>query len=316
MIGALLNALFFGVTPVCAGRAIRLIGFVRANLLRLVIAFVLMGAWAFTMGKGLQGQVGLLFVAGAVGFGIGGLTLLAALPRLGAPLTSLIEESGAAIAAAAIAWVWYADRLRNDQILWCAVLLVGVVVGLAPYILRNVPRQGVRLGIALALIAALAQGFSLAATREAILLSKAAHFGFDVPTAAFQRLAGGLAVALAVYLLARFVWGRRWGFGGQDGEFREVLSREEGRGITGRPLFWVSLNALFGPILGVSAAIWAQQSLQSGVVQSIVATAPLISVPFARWLQGHRPPRLYYLGALIAIAGLIGLNYIAAPAGK
>jgi drug/metabolite transporter (DMT)-like permease len=68
--------------------------------------------------------------------------------------------------------------------------------------------------------------------------------------------------------------------------------------------------------LGVSAAIWAQQSLPSGEVQSIVATAPLISVPFARWLEGHTPPRLYYVGAAIAILGLVGINFIAAPGGK
>ena len=47
-----------------------------------------------------------------------------------------------------------------------------------------------------------------------------------------------------------------------------------------------------------------------------MATSPLIAVPFARWLQGHKPPRLYYLGAVIAIVGLIGINFIAAPAGK
>jgi drug/metabolite transporter (DMT)-like permease len=316
MIGAVLNALLFGITPVCAGRAISLIGFVRANFLRLTIAFVLMGVWAFAVGKGMQGQVGLLVVAGAVGFGIGGLTLLAAIPRLGAPLTSLIEESGAAPAAALIAWIWYADKLRNDQILWCAVVLAGVVVGLVPYIRERAPRKGVALGIVLAGIAAMAQGFSLAATREAILLSKAAKFAFDVPTAAFQRLIGGIVVAVVVYLIARFVWNRRWGFSGDDGECRAILSEEPGSGITGRPLFWAALNSLFGPILGVSAAIWAQQSLQSGVVQSIVATSPLIAVPFARWLQGHKPPRLYYLGAVIAIVGLIGINFIAAPAGK
>jgi drug/metabolite transporter (DMT)-like permease len=316
MIGALLNALMFGITPVCAGRAIRLIGFVRANLLRLLIAFIVMGVWAFVAGQGLKGQVGLLFLAGAVGFGIGGLTLLAALPRLGAPLTSLIEESGAAPVAALIAWVWYADTLRNDQILWCAVVLAGVVVGLVPYIRERAHGKGVLLGIGLAVTAAIAQGFSLAATREAILLSKVAHQPFDVPTAAFQRLAGGLLVAVAVFLVARIIWQRRWGFTGRDGGIREVLSRENGAGIAGRPLFWVGLNSLFGPILGVSAAIWAQQSLPSGEVQSIVATAPLISIPFARWLEGHTPPRLYYVGAAIAIAGLVGINFIAAPGGK
>ncbi len=316
MIGAVLNAIMFGITPVAAGRAISLIGFVRANLLRLTIAIVVMGVWAFAVGKGLQGQLGLLVVAGAVGFGIGGLTLLAALPRLGAPLTSLIEESGAAPVAALIAWFWYSDGLTNDQILWCAVVLAGVLVGLAPYVLEHAPRKGVLLGIVLAGIAAVAQGFSLAATREAILLSRAEKFGFDVPTAAFQRLIGGLAVAVAVYVIGRYVWRRRWGFAGDDGQYRAVLSRQEGTGITGRPLYWAALNSLFGPLLGVSAAIWAQQSLQSGVVQSIVATSPLIAVPFARWLQGHKPPGLYYLGAAIAIVGLVGINFIAAPTGK
>jgi hypothetical protein len=39
MIGAVLAGLFFGITLVCANRAIRLIGFVRANLLlRLLLA--------------------------------------------------------------------------------------------------------------------------------------------------------------------------------------------------------------------------------------------------------------------------------------
>ncbi|MGZ6266217.1 MAG: DMT family transporter, partial [Candidatus Limnocylindrales bacterium] len=239
MIGALLNAVLFGVTPVAAGRAIRLIGFVRANVLRLLIAFVVMGVWAFTVGQGLSGQVGLLFVAGAVGFGIGGLTLLAALPRLGAPLTSLVEESGAAPVAALIAWLWYADKLNNDQIRWCGVVLAGVVVGLVPYIRKRAPSKGVRLGIALAAAAAVAQGFSLAATREAILVSKAAHQPFDVPTAAFQRLAGGLLIAVVVFLIARFVWSRSWGFAARDGGIRGVLGKEKGAGLTGRPLYWV-----------------------------------------------------------------------------
>jgi drug/metabolite transporter (DMT)-like permease len=35
-----------------------------------------------------------------------------------------------------------------------------------------------------------------------------------------------------------------------------------------------------------------------------VAVAPLIAVPFAFWLQGHKPPRFWYLGATLAIAGL------------
>ena len=66
-------------------------------------------------------------------------------------------------------------------------------------------------------------------------------------------------------------------------------------------------NALFGPILGVTAMVWALQSLQPGVAQAIAALAPLIAIPAARWLDGYRPPAGYAVGVLIAVVGLGGL---------
>ena len=307
MIGAVLTAVFFGITPVCASRAIKLIGFVRANLLRLLFAIAVMGIWAFTFGQGLRGQSLLFATAGAIGFGVGGLTLLMALPRLGAPLASLIEESAAAPVAAIVAWLWYSDKLTTTQIAFCSVILLGVFVGLVPYI-RGVAVRGVAAGVVLALVAATAQGISFAMTRQGLLLMKAAHTPPDTITVAFQRLAGGFLVALAVFLVARWVWRRRWGFTGADGQTRAILG-SEGR-IASRPLYWAGLNALFGPILGVTCTVWAQQSMNPGVVQSIAAMAPLISVPFAMWLDGHRPPRLFYVGAAVAIVGLVGVNLV------
>jgi drug/metabolite transporter (DMT)-like permease len=302
MIGAALTAIFFGITPVVAGRAIRLIGFVRANLLRLSIAVVVMGLWACTFGKGLSGQqLGLFVLAGAIGFGIGGLALLASLPRLGAPLASLIEESAAAVVAASVAWFWYSDRITTGQIAFSAVILTGVCIGLLPYI-RGSAVKGAAAGVVLALVAATAQGISFAMTRHGLLLMKKAHTPPDVVSVAFQRLCGGFLVALAVFLIARWVWRRRWGFLGADGRLRSVASSEGS--VTSRPLYWAGLNALFGPILGVTCTVWAQQSLNAGVVQAIAAMAPLIAVPFARWLEGHRPPRMYYPGAAVAILGL------------
>jgi drug/metabolite transporter (DMT)-like permease len=308
MIGALIAAFFSGVAPVVAGRAIKLIGFVRANVIRLSFAVVILGVWAFAFGQGLRGQTLLFVSAGALGFGLGGLSLLAALPRLGAPLASLVEETVAAPVAAVVAWLWYSDRVTTAQIAFCGVILVGVVIGLLPYVRAtvkgSVTSRGVALGIGLALLAALAQGISFAATRHGLQLMKAAHTPPDVITVAFQRLLGGFAVALVVYIVARWVWRKKWGFSAADGSEKAVLSSEAGA-LTTRPLFWGSLNSLFGPILAVTGTVWAQQTMNAGVVQSIVAVAPMISVPFAFWLEGHKPPRLWYLGAAIAIAGLI-----------
>jgi drug/metabolite transporter (DMT)-like permease len=315
---AMLTAVFFGVTPVVAGRAIKLIGFVRANLVRLAFAVVVMGAWAFAFGLGLRGQLLLFVTAGAIGFGLGGLSLLAALPRLGAPLTSLIEETIAAPIAGVVAWFWYQEKLTTNQVLFSGLILVGVAIGLAPYVratvVRGVTRAGVALGVGLALLAALGQGVSFAATRNGLLQMKAAHKALpainpapDVVTVAFQRLAGGLAVAIVVYLVARWIYRRRWGFATAEGTTRSVLDYD-GRTVTSRPLFWGALNALFGPILGVTCTVWAQLTLPAAQVQSIAAVAPLIAVPFAFWLEGHKPPRLWYVGALVAIVGLVAVD--------
>jgi len=311
MIGAVLTALFFGITPVVANRAIRLIGFVRTNVIRLSFAVVVLGVWAFAFGQGLQGQPLLFATAGAIGFGIGGLSLLAALPRLGAPLASLIEETVAAPVTVVVAWVWYSDKLKNLQLLGCAVILVGVVVGLWPYVRRtvvkNVPTRAAALGIGLALLAAAAQGVSFAATKygiKSLTLASATHASPDVITISFQRLIGGALVGLVVFAVARWLWRRKWGFNAAEGSCKPILGSENGQ-LTTRPLFWGGLNSLFGPILGVTCTVWAQLSLPAGQVQSIAALAPMISVPFAFWLEGHKPPRLWFLGVAVAIVGLV-----------
>ncbi len=57
----------------------------------------------------------------------------------------------------------------------------------------------------------------------------------------------------------------------------------------------------------MTAMVWALQSLQPGVAQAVAATAPLVAIPCARWLEGYRPPPGYYAGALVAVGGLVAL---------
>lgn len=319
---AVVAALGYGVTPVCARRAVRLVGFVRANAGRLVLALVVLGAVAFATGRGFGSQLPAFVLAGAIGFGIGGLAMFRALPLLGAPLAELLVETLAAFTAAALAWVWFADALTGPVIGACVVILVGVVLGLVPY-LRGAGRPpGVRLGVGLAVLAALAQGVSAVLSRRALLAVQKAtpvpggpsHSLAYVSSAAFDRLLGGCAVALlvlvAVHLAAPRVASARRALG-PVGAFapgavpaRSELGRFGGR-LPDAPWFWVGANALFGPVLGVTAMVWALQSLQPGVVQAVAATAPLVSIPVARWLEGYRPPRAYYLGAVVAVVGLV-----------
>lgn len=295
MFAAVLTAIFFGVTPVCAGRAIRLAGFAVANLGRLVVAAAVLGIWAFAFGQGLRGTFWWFFTAGVVGFGLGGMCMFLALPRLGAPLASLIVEASAAVGALVLAWVWYADAVAGQVLAWAALVLAGVGVGLWPYIRGAGRRPGAAAGCLLAVLAGLGQAVSIVVSRRAFLSLKLAGVPMDPLTAAFQRLCGGVLAALVVWMLLRWFAGR--GFRPQAGS----------RGAGDRPLFWIGLNALFGPILGVTCLLWALKSMQPGLVQTVAATAPLVSVPFARWLEGHTPPGLYYAGCFTVLCGLAGI---------
>jgi len=210
---AVLSALCYGVTPACARRSIRLLGFARANVWRLVVALAVIGALAFTVGRGIGDEAATFALAGAVGLGLGGFAMFRALPLLGAPLASLVVETTAAVVAGVLAWVWFADAVSIPGAAFSLIILAGVVIGLLPYV-RGVERQPrLRLGLLFALLSALAQAFSAVLSRKALLATQQAanargggvkvgsSFEF-VFSAAFDRLVGGLAVALALLALA------------------------------------------------------------------------------------------------------------------
>jgi len=61
-------------------------------------------------------------------------------------------------------------------------------------------------------------------------------------------------------------------------------------------------------VLGVGCYQWALATTPSGIVLPIAATAPLLSIPIAFWLEGDRPTRRSLIGGVIAVAGCIALT--------
>ena len=213
VLAAALSALCYGVTPACARRSIRLLGFARANVWRLVVALAVIGPLAATVGRGFGDEAASFALAGAVGFGLGGFAMFRALPLLGAPLASLVVETTAALVAGVLAWVWFGDAVSLSYALFSLIMLAGVVIGLLPYARHQGRHPRLRAGLLFALVSALAQAFSGVLSRKALLATQRAasargehvsvgrSFEF-VFSAAFDRLIGGLVVALALVALA------------------------------------------------------------------------------------------------------------------
>ena len=309
MIGAFGTTLFFAGNAIFANRSAKLLGSTVANFWRLLVAALILGVWAHLAGLGLGGVALKWFVAsGLVGFGLGGVAMFQALPRLGSNLAMLIVQCGSALVATGGEWLWLGAKLTPWQIGFILITLVGVAIGLLPRSLPDGPKGVLRAGVAWAVLSAVGQGLGAVLSRKAFALAAVAQQHPDPATTAYQRALGGLLVAVVAVMIGRLIRSKT-GPGGLNRpkriEVNALHQPNSSRLWVAWP--WVLANALLGPVLGVTCFQWALSTTKAGIVQSIVATSPLATIPLAAWLEGGWPRPVYYGGALLAVAGVAGL---------
>jgi drug/metabolite transporter (DMT)-like permease len=303
VLASFLSSFFFAFNATCASHSIRLLGTLRANLSRLVIGTVVLGVFAHTLGGGLGGAgTAWFFLSGAIGLGLGDLGTYGALPLLGSRITILVVQCLAAPLAALGEWWWLGTRLSAAQVLCGTAILLGVAVAIMPG-RSSPPRVQVRpIGFLYGFIGACGQGLGAALlTRKAVMVAAAAgesvsnvNFGL---TSAYERLLAGLAFTLLWFWAMRILG-------------RLPSSRPRASADARAPWLWTLANGLAGPVAGVGCYQWALATTPSGVVLPIVATAPLLSIPIAFWLEGDRPSRRSLAGGVIAVAGCVVLTLV------
>jgi drug/metabolite transporter (DMT)-like permease len=298
-----LAACFFALNATCASHSVRAVGPVRANVGRLLIAAVVLGGFAHTAGHGFTSASVPWFVAsGVIGMGLGDLGVYAALPLLGSRLTVLMTQCLAAPLAALGEWLWLGTPLTAAQSGWGALILVGVAIAIMPS-KASPPRVAVRpIGFLFGFIAACGQGFGALVSRKGVNVAEAAgeaaHNATFGLTAAYQRILAGLVFVVIWFLVLRAL--------GRLPAAPAALSPPDRR----RSNLWMLANGLAGPVLGVGCYQWALATTPGGIVLPIAATAPLLSIPIAFWLEGDRPPKRAILGGLLAVAGCVALTAV------
>jgi len=289
MIGALATTLCFALTPVFANQAAHRLGSSAANFWRLFVALLALGLWAHGWGAGFGGAAkGWFFLGGLAGFGLGGLAMFQSLPRLGSSLSTLIVQCGSAVTAALLEWTWLGTGLTPVQTAGIAITLSGVTLGLMPRSLPRVSPAEWPAGLAWALFSALGQGTGAVLSRKAFAVAHQLNAPIDAGTAAYLRVIAGLLVAALA-----------WGF--------VCWRRIDQPRRPGRAWAWVLANAFTGPILGVVFFQWALRTTPAGIVQAIVATSPLLIIPFSVRMEGNRPRVSYFFGAGLAVVGVAAL---------
>ena len=137
------------------------------------------------------------------------------------------------------------------------------------------------------------QGLGAVVSRRAAEAATRAGESVDGITAAYQRIVGGLLITAAFFTLRALL--------------RRDRAPETPVPPPARNYVWIVVNAVCGAVIGVSCYQWALATTPSGIVLPIVATTPLVIIPFSYLLEGERPSRRSLAGGAIAVAGAVAL---------
>lgn len=286
-LAALLTAVLWTLSALAWTYSGKYVGALAVSFLRLVMAAAMLMLYGhFGRGRWLPSDASpqtwlLLSCSGLTGFVICDLCLIKALLLIG-PRLSLLVFSLAPPIAAIISRVCIGDELTLWRWIAMGVTLAGVVWvvleqsehGEHPHSRR---RRGQ--GLALALLAAIAHAVGYVLSKEGI-------GQYDAVAATLIRA----IAALAGYLVLITLW-RRW-------PAMLAATRDA------RAMGVLALGAAVGPFAGVALSLVALRLAPTGVVATIIATMPVLILPFSILLYHERVSLRAVGGAIIAVAGI------------
>lgn len=283
---ALTTAVCWTVTAVCFESAGKKVGSLAVNFIRLIIAFVLLGAFTlFTRGMFLpldaDGTTWLwLLISGLIGFVIGDLFLFQAYVEIGSRISMLIMSSVPPITAIT-GYLLMGERIT----LLSAIGMLIAISGIALVILcRNSDDKKIKLshplkGLIYAFIGALGQAFGL-------VFSKLGMGGYN-PFAATQIRVIAAIIGFAIVITTSKNWGKLGG---------AIKDRSA--------MKFISIGSFFGPFLGVSFSLLAVQHTATGIVSTITSISPILIIPASVFMFKEKVLPKEILGACISIIGV------------
>ena len=284
---ALLTSVCWTLNSVCFTLAGRRVGSASVNLVRLLMAWVLLVALhlllfgtAFPVHAGTT-RIGWLGLSGLIGFALGDAVLFEAFLLIGARLSMLLMTLSP-IFSAVLALVWLKQDLRPFRILAMAVTLAGIA-----YVVwgdRHFERpphlwRGVLLGIGGALGQSLGLLFSMFGLAG----------GFSAISANLIRVVTALVALLAYFILR--------------GQLRPAL----GGLRDARAAALLALGAATGPVLGVVLSLVAISRAPMGIAATLMSLSPVLLLPVAHYGFKEKVGRHAILGTVLALAGAAGL---------
>jgi drug/metabolite transporter (DMT)-like permease len=288
-LSALLTAVCWTFTSMAFEAAGKRVGSKAVNLIRLVMAFFLLGTLAWVRSRqflptGFESENWFwLSLSGLIGFVIGDLFLFQAFVLVGARISMLIMSLTPPLTAL-FGWIILGEVLTAYHSLGMLITVMGialVVLGRPRAQKKVVVRYPLK-GILLAFGGAAGQGLGL-------VLSKMGMADHDAFAATQVRVIAGIVGFSVLYLLTG-----HWSLVIKAFYDKKALSR-------------IAIGATFGPFLGVSFSLLAVQHTTAAVAATIMAIVPVLIIPPAIMLFNEKVSFKEVVGASIAVAGVVVL---------
>jgi drug/metabolite transporter (DMT)-like permease len=222
-----------------------------------------------------------LGISGFLGFFVSDPCLFKAFLLIG-PRLSLLVTSLTPPMTVLISWLWRGESLGPRAFVAMAITLAGVLwVVLEQREGDEHPhsRKTLRYGLFLAFTATATQSVGMVLAKDGIA-------DYDPAASALIRILGALIGYVCLITLL--------------GRWRAVIAATR----QGTPMLILLGGAVVGPVVGVSTCMLALQNCHVGVVTTILATIPVMILPFAVYMFGDRVSVRALGGALVATAGV------------
>lgn len=285
-IAALATAACWTITAVAFESAGKKVGSLSVNLIRLVIALLLISVFnLFTRGMLLPldatGSTWFwLSFSGLIGFVIGDLFLFQAFVQVGARISMLIMSTVPPITAIT-GYFLMGERIT----LLGSAGMVMTVIGIALVILtRNSGDKIVSLthsakGLIYAFIGALGQAFGL-------VFSKFGMGAYN-PIAATQIRIIAAILGFGIVITISKNWNHLYV------ALKDVKAMKH-----------ISIGSFFGPFIGVSLSLFAVQHAPTGIVSTIMSITPILIIPMSILILKEKVLPREILGAIISLVGV------------
>lgn len=269
------------------------IGSLSVNLIRLFIAFFLLGTVTYiTRGLFIPLDASVdnwlwLGLSGIIGFTVGDLLLFQAFVVIGARLSMLIMALSPPVAAIA-GWLILGESMTEKTLIGMSITLFGIILVVLNKPAREAGSKRPKLkdwfqnplGLLLAFGGAAGQAVGL-------VLSKKGMADYDVIASTHIRVMAG-----AIGFIFVFTFLKRW--------HKVFKGLRDTKGM-----LFTSGGAFFGPFLGVTLSLIAVKYTTAGVAQTLMSLVPVLIIIPAVLFFHEKVSLREVLGAFIAVGGVV-----------